>query len=214
MRDVGVRRCAAASGSNRSSLGTLKKLAETSIIVFPGFFGVYARGRCGDLQPRRLRPHRARSSPRRLTQCEYENWTDVDGIFSANPQHGRTSAADPGAHLQGDARALVHRLQRAARRGGASPVMRKKIPIRLRNTFNLDNPGTLIVSERLPSQRDVDRHRQRRRLLQLYVAKIPHEPRKGVCAPPALHFRGPGPLLRALPVGRRQHLGDPRPIAA
>jgi aspartate kinase len=35
------------------------------------------------------------------------------------------------------------------------PVLRKKIPIRLRNTMNTDNPGTLIVSERLPSERDV-----------------------------------------------------------
>jgi aspartate kinase len=35
------------------------------------------------------------------------------------------------------------------------PVMRKKIPIRLRNTNNIDNSGTLIISERLPSERDV-----------------------------------------------------------
>ena len=35
------------------------------------------------------------------------------------------------------------------------PVLRKKIPIRLRNTGNLENAGTLIVSERLPSERDV-----------------------------------------------------------
>ena len=35
------------------------------------------------------------------------------------------------------------------------PVLRKKIPIRLRNTGNLDNKGTLIVSERLPNERDV-----------------------------------------------------------
>jgi aspartate kinase len=35
------------------------------------------------------------------------------------------------------------------------PVMRKKIPIRLRNTNNLSNEGTLIVSERLPSEREV-----------------------------------------------------------
>ena len=35
------------------------------------------------------------------------------------------------------------------------PVMRKKIPIRLRNANNISNEGTLIVSERLPSERDV-----------------------------------------------------------
>jgi aspartate kinase len=33
--------------------------------------------------------------------------------------------------------------------------MRKKIPIRLRNTNNIENNGTLIISERLPSERDV-----------------------------------------------------------
>lgn len=33
--------------------------------------------------------------------------------------------------------------------------MRKKIPIRLRNTNNVKNEGTLVVSERLPSERDV-----------------------------------------------------------
>ena len=35
------------------------------------------------------------------------------------------------------------------------PVMRKKIPIRLRNTNNIKNEGTLVVTERLPSQRDI-----------------------------------------------------------
>jgi aspartate kinase len=35
------------------------------------------------------------------------------------------------------------------------PVMLKKIPIRLRNTNNIANEGTLIVSERLPIERDV-----------------------------------------------------------
>jgi len=35
------------------------------------------------------------------------------------------------------------------------PVMKKRIPIRLRNTNNTDNGGTLIVSERLPNVRDI-----------------------------------------------------------
>lgn len=135
------------------SLAKLKKTCTDSIVVFPGFFGVtedgdiatFSRGG-SDLTGALL----AES----LDAVEYENWTDVDGIFSTSPK-----IVDGPEQID----ALTYREMRELSYIGFGvlhqeavwPAMRRKIPIRLRNTMNLKNRGTLIVSERLPSERDV-----------------------------------------------------------
>ena len=122
-------------------------------MVFPGFFGVTREGdvvtfsRGGsDLTGSIL--------AEALDAVEYENWTDVDGIFSANPNAVANPLQIPALTYK-EMRELSYIGFNVLHEEAVRPVMRKKIPIRLRNTFNLDNPGTLIVSERLPSQRDV-----------------------------------------------------------
>ncbi|HEX7509819.1 MAG TPA: hypothetical protein VF335_00830, partial [Chitinivibrionales bacterium] len=65
-------------------LASLKKICSENIVVFPGFFGVtkdgdvatFSRGG-SDLTGSIL--------AEALDAIEYENWTDVDGIFCANP---------------------------------------------------------------------------------------------------------------------------------
>jgi aspartate kinase len=89
-----------------------------------------------------------------LDAYEYENWTDVNGLLSANPK----TITNPQ-----QIRALTYREMRELSYMGFSvfheeavkPVIKKKIPIRLRNTNNLENSGTLIVAERLPNERDI-----------------------------------------------------------
>ena len=134
-------------------LASLKRLIPDQILVFPGFFGyttdgdvaTFSRGG-SDLTGAIL--------AEALDAAEYENWTDVDGIFSAHPQ-----MVDSPAQIE----ALTYREMRELSYIGFNvlheeavrPVMRKKIPIRLRNTNNIKNEGTLVVTERLPSQRDI-----------------------------------------------------------
>ncbi len=134
-------------------LAVLKKICAENIVVFPGFFGItedgdtatFSRGG-SDLTGSIL--------AEAIDAVEYENFTDVDGIFSANPNTVEAPVRIPALTYK-EMRELSYIGFNVLHEEAVRPVMRKKIPIRLRNTFNLDNTGTLIVSERLPSQRDV-----------------------------------------------------------
>ncbi|MFW5803518.1 MAG: aspartate kinase [Verrucomicrobiota bacterium] len=135
------------------NLANLKKTCAESIVVFPGFFGVTAEGDVATFS-RGGSDLTGALLAEALDAVEYENWTDVDGIFSASPK-----IVDEPEQIA----ALTYREMRELSYIGFNvlhqeavwPAMRRKIPIRLRNTMNLDNRGTLIVSERLPSERDV-----------------------------------------------------------
>jgi len=123
------------------------------VIVFPGFFGVSADGdivtfsRGGsDLSGALVAGA--------IDAYEYENWTDVNGILSANPK----TIENPeqiSALTYREMRELSYMGFSVFHEEAVKPVMKKKIPIRLRNTNNLENKGTLIVSERLPQGKDV-----------------------------------------------------------
>ena len=135
------------------TLAGLKTICSEKIVVFPGFFGVtkdgdvatFSRGG-SDLTGSIL--------AEALDAVEYENWTDVDGIYSANPTTVEKPTQIPALTYR-EMRELSYIGFNVLHEEAVRPVMRKKIPIRLRSTFNLENPGTLIVSEKLPSQRDV-----------------------------------------------------------
>ena len=134
-------------------LAGLKKLCSQQIMVFPGFFGVTREGDVATFS-RGGSDLTGSILAEALDAVEYENWTDVDGIFSANPNTVEHPLQIPALTYK-EMRELSYIGFNVLHEEAVRPVMRKKIPIRLRNTFNLDNPGTLIVSERLPSQRDV-----------------------------------------------------------
>jgi aspartate kinase len=135
------------------NLTKISKLAEESIVIFPGFYGMtsenhiatFSRGG-SDLTGALIADA--------INAIEYENFTDVNGILSANPK----IITDPEQIV-----ALTYREMRELSYMGfnvfheeaVKPVMDKKIPIRLRNTNNTKNEGTLIVSERLPDERDI-----------------------------------------------------------
>jgi len=135
------------------TLAGLKTICSEKIVVFPGFFGMtkdgdvatFSRGG-SDLTGSIL--------AEALDAVEYENWTDVDGIYSANPTTVENPTQIPALTYR-EMRELSYIGFNVLHEEAVRPVMRKKIPIRLRSTFNLENPGTLIVSEKLPSQRDV-----------------------------------------------------------
>lgn len=136
-----------------TNLSALKTLCQETIVVFPGFFGItrnnhiatFSRGG-SDLTGALV--------AEALDAVEYENWTDVDGIYSANPTMIPSPCQIPSLTYK-EMRELSYMGFNVLHEEAVKPVRKKKIPIRLRNTNNLDNSGTLIVTERLPSERDI-----------------------------------------------------------
>ncbi len=131
----------------------LKKICAETIIVFPGFFGYTLKGDVATFS-RGGSDLTGSLLAEALDAVEYENWTDVDGIFSAHPSMVDTPMQIPALTYK-EMRELSYMGFSVLHEEAVKPVMRKKIPIRIRNTNNLSNSGTLIVSERLPTERDV-----------------------------------------------------------
>ncbi len=89
-----------------------------------------------------------------IDAIEYENFTDVNGILAANPKVV-TAPEQITALTYKEMRELSYMGFNVFHEEAVIPVMEKKIPIRLRNTNNIENSGTLIVAERLPEEKDV-----------------------------------------------------------
>jgi aspartate kinase len=134
-------------------LSTLKSLCAGKIVVFPGFFGYTENGDVATFS-RGGSDLTGAILAEALDAIEYENWTDVDGIFSAHPLLVPQPIQIPALSYK-EMRELSYIGFNVLHEEAVRPVMRKKIPIRLRNTNNVNNQGTLIVAERLPSARDV-----------------------------------------------------------
>ena len=134
-------------------LASLKRICSEQIIVFPGFFGYTSEGDVATFS-RGGSDLTGSIMAEALDAVEYENWTDVDGIFSAHPQMVDNPLLIPALTYK-EMRELSYIGFNVLHEEAVKPVMRKKIPIRLRNSSNVQNEGTLIVSERLPSERDV-----------------------------------------------------------
>lgn len=131
----------------------LKEHVAQKVVVFPGFFGMtpeneiatFSRGG-SDLTGAILADA--------IDADEYENFTDVNGILSAHPQIIAEPEQIPALTYR-ELRELSYMGFGVFHEEAVKPVTDKKIPIRLRNTNNLANNGTLIVSERLPDERDI-----------------------------------------------------------
>ena len=119
---------------------------EPGIIVFPGFFGYTEDGT--------LRTFNRGGSDitgsiiaAAVNADLYENFTDVDSVFAANP----TVIENPVAIEK-----MTYREMRELAYAGFSvfhdealiPAFRKSIPVSIKNTNNPEAPGTLIVKER------------------------------------------------------------------
>ncbi len=127
---------------------------EKGIVVFPGFFGFTKNGTLrtfnrggSDITGSLL----AAATDATL----YENFTDVDSVFAANPM----VVDNPEAIKE-----MTYREMRELAYAGFSvfhdealmPAFRKSVPVCIKNTNNPEAPGTMIVSEReKPSNRPV-----------------------------------------------------------
>lgn len=73
-------------------------------------------------------------------------WTDVDGVMTADPRITPDAFAIPAISYE-DAMELSHFGAKVIFPPTMIPAMKKNIPIHIRNSFNPDNPGTLISKE-------------------------------------------------------------------
>ncbi|MCG7346539.1 aspartate kinase [Sporosarcina sp. ACRSL] len=125
-------------------LATLRD--RQGIIVFPGFFGYTEDGTLRTFN--RGGSDITGSIIAAAVEADlYENFTDVDSVFAANP----TVIENPVAIKK-----MTYREMRELAYAGFSvfhdealiPAFRKSIPVCIKNTNNPNAPGTLIVKER------------------------------------------------------------------
>jgi aspartokinase/homoserine dehydrogenase 1 len=80
-----------------------------------------------------------------------EIWTDVDGILSADPR--LVPAAFPLPHMSyEEAMELSYFGAKVLHAATIAPAVGRRIPILIKNTFNVDAPGTRISSERVDDE--------------------------------------------------------------
>jgi len=81
-------------------------------------------------------------------------WTDVDGIMTADPKIIPSAKMLPELSFQ-EATEMAIFGAKAMHPRALQPAMEENIPVRIRNVFNPENTGTLIIKEQRIKQGDV-----------------------------------------------------------
>ncbi len=132
---------------NGDTYNNLEKLGSyEEIIVYPGFFGVdrnnnpmvYSRGGTDKT---------AADIAKAVGASLYENWKDVDGIYSTDPRIVKNPKMMEQVTYK-EIRELSYISFNVLHQEAMLPVMEAGIPISLRNLLNEDNAGTSIVNDR------------------------------------------------------------------
>ncbi len=125
-----------------------KLSGRPGITVFPGFYGITKSGN-------RATFSRGGSDLTGALLAEavdadvYENWTDVDGIYRADPSIVPAPEIIHEITFR-EIRELAYIGFGVLHHDAILPVRRKHIPINLRNVNNVEFPGTMIVDSRVP----------------------------------------------------------------
>ncbi|MEM4318565.1 MAG: aspartate kinase [Candidatus Pacearchaeota archaeon] len=131
-----------------NNLKILQEIQE--VVVIPGFYGITKEGKIATFA--RGGSDLTGAVIAKAVNAEvYENFTDVDGIFAANPK----IVANPkkiDVLTYEEMRELSYMGTTALQEEAVFPCVEAQIPIHLRNTFNYPNQGTLIVNKREPSE--------------------------------------------------------------
>jgi len=81
-------------------------------------------------------------------------WTDVDGLMTSDPKIVPSAKMMPEISFQ-EATEMTIFGAKAMHPRALEPAMEENIPVRIRNAFNPENPGTLIVKEQRIKPGDV-----------------------------------------------------------
>lgn len=122
-----------------------QRLKDGHNYVIPGFYGSTERGELKTFS-RGGSDITGSIIARALCADLYENWTDVSGVYSANP--ALISDAKPIAHLSyKEVRELAEVGASVFHEEAIAPVVEIGIPINVKNTNKPDDPGTMITPD-------------------------------------------------------------------
>lgn len=160
--ELDPRRLVLASGDPLAATPDLAAIRERFAVVregsarlalLPGFFGGDERGRTV-LLGRGGSDYSAALAAAALDADVLEIWTDVDGVFTADPR--LVPEAFPLAEMSfEEAMELSHFGARVLHPKTVGPVRGQHIPVRVRNSFRPELPGTLVTDGAAPSARAV-----------------------------------------------------------
>lgn len=118
---------------------------DTAVLVVPGFVSSTPDGQTTTLG-RGGSDYTAAIFAHALDAEKLEIWTDVSGMFTANPQ--LVKQAHPIPHLSyEEAMELSHFGAKVLYPPTIQPVLEKKIPIWIKNTFQAQDEGTLVTEQ-------------------------------------------------------------------
>ncbi len=123
------------------------------VAVFPGFFGRTEAGETVTF-PRGGSDITGAILAAAVKADVYENFTDVDYVYSANPHQVKDPKPIPLVTYR-EMRELSYAGFNVYQEEALLPVFRAGIPVNIRNANNPSCPGTLIVSERSAHESDV-----------------------------------------------------------
>ncbi len=133
----------------RESFASLKA-APPAIAVLPGFFGGDGNGRV-NLLGRGGSDYSAAIAAWALDAELLEIWTDVDGIYSADPRLVPHAAVLPEVSYE-EAMELSFFGAKVLHPKTIQPAREKGIPVRVRNSFSPQNPGSLVHGAAAPAE--------------------------------------------------------------
>ncbi len=113
--------------------------------VIPGFYGKTERGELKTFS-RGGSDITGAIVARAVNASLYENWTDVSGVFSANPVKIKDAKVIDSLSYQ-EVRELAEVGASVFHEEAIAPVVEKNIPICVKNTNKPEDPGTLISNE-------------------------------------------------------------------
>lgn len=133
------------SDTTRAYCQDFLKENNSEVLVLPGFIASDSKGETTTLG-RGGSDFSAALLAASLDADELQIWTDVSGMFTANPKWVRQARAIPRLSYE-EAMELSHFGAKVLYPPTIQPVLLRKIPIVIKNTFEADAPGTRIEAD-------------------------------------------------------------------
>ncbi|HEV2854484.1 MAG TPA: bifunctional aspartate kinase/homoserine dehydrogenase I [Thermoanaerobaculia bacterium] len=135
--------------ATRQAFAPLRK-DPPAVAVLPGFFGGDSQGRT-NLLGRGGSDYSAAIAAWALDAELLEIWTDVDGIFSADPRIVPQAVVLPEVSYE-EAMELSFFGAKVLHPKTIQPARERRIPVRVRNSFSPDHPGSLVHNGAAPAE--------------------------------------------------------------
>ncbi|MFZ0544711.1 MAG: aspartate kinase [Candidatus Promineifilaceae bacterium] len=140
--------------TTRQTQARLRPLLEKGVVpIVTGFIGASPEGVTTTLG-RGGSDYSAAILGQALRADEVWIWTDVDGVMSADPRFVSNARTIPTLSYR-EVAELAYYGAKVLHPKTIRPCIENGIPLRIKNTFNPDHPGTVIVSDDAAEQGDI-----------------------------------------------------------